>query len=557
MVVKKTKKGLNWIFIIGVAFMILVVVIFHTSIGLQKATTPPSDKWGRAIKLGEATVVSQPFLKSIKGSTAVEWASYDGIHHIEIDESGHILNSKIIKPSYINFDKLITFQQEGATAGWLEGSTLKITTLMTETSAVKVVNDFFQYDIRDFKFFTYKEDLYLGCISKSELGVFQIIGGNLKPIVTKLVKKELLSISVNADKNGKPLVVYAVKEGGDEYSITGETLSKDGTSRVFLKEQRFSIKPSISGSSNRLIGIDTLFDGEKLWISYESGTLRSQNSNGEVYYESILPIGSKSATKPIFERLIPSGMSGDDIGIRDFSFLKGANHGNVKACFGLSTADSNAMEIMDIDLSVGEKSTTPITNNKGWNKYGAMMMTADGVGTGFLKVIGGQKFEVYYTGDYEPYKSKINKANWTDFAAAVSNNVIYFIIASVLIVFNIPAFLLILILIILVQSFRPYWIEKNDNFAFLITAVMHLAVKIFVFTHMLGSNVAKELPIYLSGRVPFIATISVISFLSFILVYQHVRKDVDRNLMVDYFKLLTLDLIVSMLLIGPFVFDKI
>lgn len=557
MVSKNAQKNIDWIFIAGIVFMMLVVAAFHTSIGLKKATTPPSDKWGRSIKLGESTVVSPPFLKNNKGSTEIEWASSDGIHHVRIDEKGRILNSKIIKPSYINFDKLIAFQQAGSTSGWLEGPILKITTLMSETSPVKTVNDFFQYDIRDFKFYSYGEELYIGCISKSELGVFHIIGGNLIPVTTQLIKKELVNISINADKEGRPIVVYAVKEGSDEYSITGEILEVDGSAKIFLKDQYFKVKPTTSGSSNKLINIDTLFDGEKLWVSYETGAFRSQTMNGEVYYENLLPSGSKNQTPSVFKRVIPLGMNGDEIGVRDFSFLKSANNGNIKACFGLSTKDSDAMEIMDIDLSVGEKSITSVTNNGGWNKYGIMAMTADGVGAGYLKVVGGQKFEVYYTGNYEPYKGHINSANWSDITTAISNNVIYLIIASVMIAINIPLFLLMVALIVLIQSFKSYWIDRNEDLAFLITGLVHWAIKIFVFTHMLGDNVVKEIPSYLSGRAPFIFTISIITILSFAIIYHHVKKNVDRNLLVDYFKALALDLIVSMFLIGPFVFEKL
>lgn len=551
------KKRTDWVFIAGIVCMMLIIGLLHSSITLKKITEPPSAQWGRAIKLGEATVVSAPFLKTIKGGTEIVWAADNGIHQAILDEKGNITKNEIVKPSYMNFTKLIAYQQAGDTFGWLEGSDLKITTLISENSIVKNVNDFLKDGIRDFKLFKSNDKLYLTCISKSELAVFRIEGGNLVPLATQLLKSELVNVSMNVDDLGNPIIIYAIKTGEADFSLMSKRLNKDGTLSSIMKAHNFTTDSMTSSGTENLESIDSIFDGEKLWLAYETGISSSRNMQGKVYLGSVLPNGSERTKDIDFKRFTPPGVSIDNTIVKDFSFIKDANNGYVKAYFGIAEKSSDEMRIMEMDLSTSNPKLTAMSNNGGWNKYPTSIITDDGTGAAYLKVVGGQNFEVYYTGDYETYKSSVNKASWNDIKMSISNNLIYVIIASMLIIFNIPYFLLLIFLLVFLQAFKERWIEKSYDLALILSGFAHLAIKAVVFTKMLGPNVVKEMPTYLSGGFAFFATYTIITTASFALVYFHVRKEVDRNLPKEYFMAMVIDLMVSMFLMGPFVFDKI
>ena len=551
------KMKMDWLFISGIICLFLFVLIFHTNITLQKLTEAPSEKWGRAIKLGESTVVSPPNLKSFNGGTDIEWASADGIHQIKLSEDGKFLSKKIIKPSYMNFSKLISYQQAGDTVGWLEGPELKITTLLSENSKVKSVNSFLKGDIREFELSKIKDKIYLACVTKSELAVFQIEGGNLVQLVKESTKNEIVKVSMSIDNNGKPIVAYAVKTGKATFSIEAKLLKNDGSLYSLMKVHNVSADSTTNTGTESLTSIDTIFDGEKLWIAYEIGISSSINMQGKVYYGYVLPSGSKQIKAVDFKQISFNGVDMNKTIISDFSFIKNVNSGYIESYFGFAEKGSETMQIFETNLSENILTKTPMSNNDGWNKYPFATITADGTGAGFLKIVGGQSFEVYFTGDYEIYKNSINKATWTDFKAALSNNIIYLIIASLLVILNIPYFLIVIFILILLLAFKSNWMEKNYNLAFILTGVAHLAIKTFVFSKMVGPNVAKEMPTYLSGGVAYFATFTAITLASFVLVYFHVQKDADRNTLKEYFMAMVLDIMISMFLLGPFVFDKI
>ena len=287
--IKKMKT--DWFFISGIICLFLIVLLFHTNITLQKLTEAPSEKWGRSIKLGETTVVSAPYLKSFNGGTDVVWASADGIHQIKLGEDGTFLSKKIIKPSYMNFDKLISYQQAGDTVGWLEGPELKITTLLSENSEVKYVNHFLKGDVRDFELYKINDNIYLVCVTKVELAIFRIEGGNLVPLAKEPAKNEILKVSVSIDNNGMPVVAYALKTGKSMFSIEAKRLNDNGSLSSLMKVHSVSADSTTSTGTESLTSIDTIFDGEKLWIAYEVGISSSRNMQGkytmDMYYQVV------------------------------------------------------------------------------------------------------------------------------------------------------------------------------------------------------------------------------------------------------------------------------
>lgn len=538
----------NYIPILYTILIFLVIFSFHSYQNLKAIVAPPSEKWGREVKIDKTPYKKAASLNINEENIWILTAKEDRFTKTILEkENGNIkeIQNIIIPGAALN--KLVKYKGVEPYIFWTENYELYMST--KQESGDYTPKSLIAAEVKDFNIFSQNGQIVLAAAHSQGLRYYKIneqgaiAWGNEYPF-DKAVH-----------------ITAALDDSGIFHTVSIRDISPMEKEIIYLlfsqgKWTLRSQKTEYVQVSNESIGnLEIGLDNELAYIFYENNVWNSFGQTARTWYATV-PL-SQAGNSDMEFRLLTSHdtESSADVYVSEVNcpYLK---QDTLNAVFIEKYWDETGegFKILNTTFKDGKISgKTYSTRILGWIKGIDIAQYGKEEALVFLQTAGEFKNDVWFTQTGEGYKEIVNKPVKQDYAVAMENSISPYISGLVIALIRAFMFFPAVLWLLFVEFFEVRKFSFNPKLNYSVAISIYMIIKVLTANFYYGGLSYYMMPDFMKPMAIRYLIMLSIGFIAYFMAKTFKKNRTDMHIIPEFLLFMLYDLLITVFLYGPYI----